>query len=63
MLFDVLSKGEDVFITYRGKTKAKLTPYEENTPDKKDDELFGIWSDMDGSVDDVVRDLRKGREF
>jgi len=27
MLFDVLSKGEDIIITYRGKAKAKLIAY------------------------------------
>jgi antitoxin (DNA-binding transcriptional repressor) of toxin-antitoxin stability system len=62
MLFDVLSKGEDVTITYRGKPKAKLTPFhtEQNA---KDDSMFGMWKDKDSDVDQYVRDLRKGREF
>ena len=29
MLFDVLTKGEDITITYRGKPKAKLVSFEE----------------------------------
>ncbi|NEW60264.1 hypothetical protein GSY74_03120 [Sulfurovum sp. bin170] len=29
MLFDMLSKGEDILITYRGKAKAKLVSYVE----------------------------------
>ena len=63
MLFDVLSKGEEVFITYRGKTKAKLTPVDENIPNDKDDEMFGMWQDREGDVDEMLRELRKGRTF
>jgi len=64
-LFDVLAKGEEVFVTYRGKAKAKLVPFDEPQDDKKDDIIFGMWQDMDGqqSVDDMVRDMRKGRDF
>ena len=63
MLFDVLSKGEEVFITYRGKTKAKLTPVDENIPNDKNDEMFGMWQDRDDDVDDMLRDMRRGRTF
>lgn len=62
MLFDVLSKGEEVTITYRGKPKAKLISTEKNTT-QKDDSLFGLWKDMDKDVDIIVRDMRKGRDF
>ena len=65
MLFDVLSKGEDITITYRGKPKAKLvsTDRSDDNNNKKDDSLFGLWKDRDGSVDDMVRGMRKGRSF
>ncbi len=62
MLFDVISKGEDVTITYRGKPKAKLIPIEKSL-EEKDDSLFGIWADRNINVDEMVRDLRKGRDF
>jgi len=62
MLFDVLSKGEDITITYRGKPKAKLISTQKSHLEK-DDSLFGIWKDMDNSVDDMIRDIRKGRNF
>ena len=66
MLFDVLSKKESIIITYRGKPKAKLIPYTEKD-DKGDrggnDQLFGIWSDMDNDVDTHIRELREGRKF
>ncbi len=62
MLFDVLSKGEDVTITYRGKPKAKLVSTEKSHLEKSDS-LFGLWKDRDEDVDAMVRDMRKGRNF
>jgi len=63
MLFDVLTKGEEITITYRGKPKAKLISFEEKGNDKKSDALFGIWKDREGSVDTYVRNIRQGRNF
>jgi antitoxin (DNA-binding transcriptional repressor) of toxin-antitoxin stability system len=62
MLFDVLSKGEDVTITYRGKPKAKLISTQKNHH-KKDESLFGLWKDRDENVDEMVRSMRKGRSL
>lgn len=62
MLFDVLSKGEDVLITYRGKAKAKLISYDDNVEEKSDD-IFGMWRDREDDVDTIVRDMRQGRSF
>ena len=63
-LLDVVSRGEEVIITYRGKPCAKLAPLDE--PNKKEsqaDPLFGIWKDHKptNDVDKYVRNLRKGR--
>jgi len=63
MLFDVLGKGEDVLITYRGKAKAKLIPYDEPNHEPKSDEMFGMWRDRNESVDEMVRGMRAGRNF
>ena len=63
MLFDVLSKGEDVLITYRGKAKAKLVPYDESNHEPKNDDMFAMWADREDSVDDMVRNMRAGRKF
>ncbi len=63
MLFDTLNKGEDVVITYRGKAKAKLIATNQKENCKKEDIAFGIWKDRDKSVDEIVRDMRKGRRF
>jgi prevent-host-death family protein len=63
-LLDVVSRGEEVIITYRGKPCAKLIPLKET--DKKvlkADPLFGIWIDHQDvkNVEKYVRKLRKGR--
>jgi len=63
MLFDLLSKGEEVLITYRGKAKAKLIPYSEPSNQPKTDIIFGMWQDREESVDDMVRNMRRGRNF
>jgi len=42
MLCDVLSKGEDVIITYRGKTKVKFVSYNESSNEQEIDSIFGI---------------------
>jgi antitoxin (DNA-binding transcriptional repressor) of toxin-antitoxin stability system len=63
MLFDILDNKEDIVITYRGKPKAKLIPFNDNSSQKKEDKLFGLWSDRDFDIDEHVRDLRKGRVF
>lgn len=63
MLFDVLSKGENVTITYRGKPKAKLSPFNDNESSEKSSKMFGMLSDSKNSVDDMIRDMRRGRSF
>lgn len=63
MLFDVLSKGEDVLITYRGKAKAKLISYDKASNEEKTDSIFGMWKDREEDVDTMVRNMRKGRNF
>ena len=63
MLFDVLTKGEDITITYRGKPKAKLISYDAPTDNKKEDALFGLWKDQEEDVDTLIRTMREGRNF
>ena len=63
MLFDILTKGEEIVITYRGRPKAKLVSFEEPGNDEKDDTLFGLWKDREEDVDRMVREMRKGRSF
>lgn len=63
-LLETVARGEEVIITYRGKPFAKLVPLEDAIYDSdSDQELFGIWADYAAleSVDEYVRELRKGR--
>ena len=63
-LLDTVSRGEEVIITYRGKTCAKLVPYDERKDRKMcKNKLFGIWKDNEKvrDVDEYVRGLRKSR--
>ncbi len=61
MLFDMLSKGEDIIITYRGKPRAKLVPIKNDK--EKENSLFGMWKDRTTDVNEEIRNLRKGRSF
>lgn len=63
-LLDTVSRGEEVIITYRGKSCAKLVPIgNEQNNQSAGDELFGIWKDNDGvkNVENYVQNLRHGR--
>jgi len=62
MLFDLLDKKEEITITYRGKSKAKLVPINDSKK-IKDDSLFGLWKDKNIDIDEYVKELRKGRKF
>jgi len=62
------SRGTDVVITIRGKKMARLIPYNRTNVEAEagnDDQLFGMWADRDDipSVEECVRDTRKGRQF
>ena len=63
MLFDMLSKGEDITMTYRGKPKAKLIAVEDEVVEKKPDMMFGMWKDQEEDVDTYTRNIRSRRNF
>jgi len=62
------SRWTDVVTTIRGKKMARLIPCDRtNIEDLAgyDDQLFGMWADRKDipSVEEYVRDMRKGRQF
>lgn len=63
MLFDMLTRGEEITITYRGKPKARLIPYDDLASEPRSDGLFGMWQDREFDVDTHVRTQREGRRF
>lgn len=68
-IIEQAARGTDIVITIRGKRLARLIPYFSMTKSggKMEDEdlLFGMWQDRkeDSSVDEQVRNIRKGRSF
>ncbi len=57
-----ISSGDDLILTYGGKPIVKIVPLTEET---KSDEIFGLWKEHKDnvSVDNYVRNKRKGRVF
>jgi len=65
-IIDHVVKGQEVTITYRGKALAKIVPlHKDSSLPQNKDTIFGLWKDhpSDKSVEEQVRDLRKGRVF
>lgn len=60
-----VARGIEVIVTLRGKKLAKLIPYKNETIQNiEEDDIFGLWADkVEVSVEDQVRQLRKGRKF
>ena len=62
-----VSRGMDVFITYRGKRMARIVPidHDKETISEIQDEIFGLWKNRDESetVEEHIRKLRRGRSF
>ncbi len=61
------ARGTEIIITLRGKKMARLIPYKSGNAENMnyEDEIFGLWEDADDakSVEEQVRQLRKGRTF
>ncbi len=62
-LLNAVDRGEEIIITFRGKSCAKLIPYSEQKKGQSETDLFGIWKDNDkiGNVNDYVMGIRKRR--
>ena len=44
-MLDSVNRGEEVIITYRGRPRAKVIPFDEGSGTAEETELFGIWPD------------------
>ena len=64
-IIDQVSVGQEITVTYRGKPIAKIIPFTSSVSDDDDNALFGIWKDSTNgsSVEDQIRQLRKGRKI
>jgi prevent-host-death family protein len=66
-IIDQVSNGQEITVTFRGKALARIVPIKK-TLDSSENEtisIFGMWkrhSDEE-SIDNYIRNLRKGRKF
>jgi antitoxin (DNA-binding transcriptional repressor) of toxin-antitoxin stability system len=62
-IISAIDRGDTVFITYRGKVRAKIVPVKQKEEEKTKDKLFGIWKDHSGfnSVEEYIDNVRKER--
>ncbi len=64
-IIDQVSVGQEITVTYRGKPLAKIIPFKSSISNNEDTTIFGMWKSHNDSesVEDYVRNLRKGRKF
>ena len=59
--------GEEVTVTFRGKALARIVPIRrgESVHSETDSGIFGMWGDVSIpiTVDESIREMRKGRQF
>jgi prevent-host-death family protein len=66
-IIDQVANGQEITITFRGKALARIVPMnkEEKSEVKNEENVFGMWKDSstDSTVEEIVREMRKGRQF
>ncbi|TVQ19108.1 MAG: type II toxin-antitoxin system prevent-host-death family antitoxin [Spirochaetaceae bacterium] len=64
-IIEQVAMGHEVTVTYRGKPLARIVPYDSIPSEASGESLFGMWKDRseDLTVDEEVRELRRGRPF
>ncbi|MBF0229700.1 MAG: type II toxin-antitoxin system prevent-host-death family antitoxin [Desulfamplus sp.] len=66
-IIDRVINGESVIIILRGRAMARIVPFDNNTYFYNDENntIFGMWKDHneEKTVEESVRELRKGRQF
>ena len=64
-IIDQVNIGQEITVTYRGKPVARIVPYNSSRSEASNESIFGMWRDRaDGrTVEEEVRDIRKGRQF
>lgn len=66
-IIEQVKHGFDIILTFRGKRLAKIVPFTQESilPEQNIDEIFGLWKKHDTklTVEQEVRNLRKGRKF
>ena len=62
-LLEAVERGEEVIITYRGKSRARVVAIDSESVTLADRELFGIWRDYEEvqDVEHYLDEVRRGR--
>ena len=62
-ILDAVARGEEVIITFRGRPRAKIVPFQEapQSSTAESRRIFGLWKD-NPAVADVNRYIRKIRQ-
>lgn len=59
-------RGEEVIITYRGRRRAVLRRWEDESRPRlpgQRNPVFGLWQDLDGDIDEEIRRMRQRRDL
>jgi len=66
-IIDQVVNGQEVTVTFRGKALAKIVPIhkKDSVSIQEDNGFFGLWNKRkeETTVEEAVRELRKGRSF
>lgn len=66
-ILDQVADGEEVIVTYRGRPMARIVPVQAlgSEQDSAAESIFGMWSSHDSNekVEDLLREMRQGRQF
>jgi len=66
-IIEQVANGQEVTVTFRGKALARIVPILRQTKSREADEvsIFGMWKShsIDETVEDTVRNIRKGRQI
>ena len=66
-IIDQVANGQEITITFRGKALARIVPMNKGKKSEagSEESVFGMWKDYstDSTVEEIVREMRKGRQF
>jgi len=64
-IIEQVTVGQEITITYRGKPLAKIVPFKSINMNDDATTIFGMWNNYNAfqTVEEQVRNLRKGRQF
>jgi prevent-host-death family protein len=66
-IIDQVVNRQEVIVTFRGKALARIVPMAQKgkAESKEEVSIFGMWRSQsaEGSVEETVREMRRGRQF